>query len=57
MKRFKDPLDCWQQFKLRYKIDNNPRKVFMIDKFFSTKNLSTMNMDEYLMAIKETANI
>ena len=42
MRRFVDPHQLWQHLKERYKADNNPRKVHLIEIFFSTKKTSSM---------------
>lgn len=56
MKRFHDPYDCWTHLKSRYKADNNPRKVYLINRFFSVKKINTISINEYLTDMKETAD-
>ena len=54
MRRFADPYQLWQHLKERYEANNNPRKVYLIEKFISTKKTRSMSMDEYLTEMKET---
>ena len=56
MKRYKDPEVCWTQLKERYEVESNPRKVMLIDRFFSMKKTSSMSMDDYLTDMKEAAD-
>ena len=46
MRRFTNPHPLWQHLIERYEAHNNPRKVHLIEKFFSTKKISSMSMDE-----------
>ena len=39
-----------------YEAINNPRKMFLIDKFFSTKKIGSMSMHEYFTVMKETVD-
>ena len=54
--RCADPHQLWQYLKERYEVDKNPKKVHLIEKLFSTKKMGSMNMNEYLIEMKETAN-
>ena len=57
MRRSTDPSQLWQHLKERYEANNNPRKMHLIKKFFSTKKISSMSMDEYLTKMKEVADL
>ena len=57
MRRFTYPHQLWQHLKEKYEVDNNPRKVHLIEKFFSTKKTGSMSMDEYLTEMKETTGL
>ena len=57
MRRLTNPSQLWQHLKERYEADNNPRKVHLIEKFFSTKKTNSMSIDEYLTEMKEVADL
>ena len=58
MRRFTDPYQLWQhQLKERHEANKNPRKVHLIEKFFSTRKTASMSMDKYLTEMKETADL
>lgn len=35
LRRYHDPHECWTGWKTRYEFDSGPRRVMLIDKFFS----------------------
>ena len=43
--------------KKRYEANNNPRKVHLIEKFFSTKKMESMSIDQYLIEMKEITDL
>lgn len=55
-KQERQPYKCWQYFKSMYEVNNNFFKVHLMEKFFKTKNTSSMSINEYLMEIIGTSN-
>ena len=57
LRRYDDPHECWTGLKTRYESDSGPRRVMLIEKFFSLRKTETVSMDTHLAMIKETANL
>ena len=57
LRRYQDPYECWTGLKTRYESDSGPRRVMLIDKFFSLRKTESISMDAHLTEIKEIANL
>lgn len=57
LRRYKDPYECWTGLKTRYESDSGPRRVMLIDKFFSLRKTDSISMDDHLTEVKEIANL
>lgn len=57
LRRYKDPYECWTGLKTRYESDSGPRRVMLIDKFFSLRKTDSISMDAHLTEVKEIANL
>lgn len=57
LRRYNDPYDCWTGLKTRYESDSGPRRVMLIDKFFSLRKTDSISMDDHLTEVKEIANL
>ena len=55
--RYSDPYDCWLGLKTRYESDSGPRRVMLIEKFFSLRKTESVSMDAYLTEVKEITNL
>lgn len=57
LRRYHDPHECWTGLKTRYESDSGPRRVMLIDKFFSLRKTESITMDAHLTEVKEVANL
>lgn len=57
LRRYHDPHECWVGLKTRYESDSGPRRVMLIEKFFSLRKTEAISMDAHLTEIKEVANL
>lgn len=57
LRRYHDPHECWTGLKTRYESDSGPRRVMLIDKFFSLRKTESISMDAHLTEVKEIANL
>lgn len=57
LRRYNDPYECWTGLKTRYESDSGPRRVMLIDKFFSLRKTEAISMDAHLTEVKEIANL
>ena len=57
LRRYHDPHECWVGLKTRYESDSGPRRVMLIEKFFSLRKTEAVSMDAHLTEIKEVANL
>ena len=57
LRRYVDPYECWMGLKTRYESDSGPRRVMLIEKFFSLRKTDSVSMDEHLTEVKEVANL
>ena len=57
LRRYSDPYECWTGLKTRYESDSGPRRVMLIDKFFSMRKTESVSMDAHLTEVKEIANL
>ena len=57
LRRYIDPYECWTGLKTRYESDSGPRRVMLIEKFFSLRKTESVSMDEHLTEVKEVANL
>ena len=53
LRRYHDPHECWIGLKTRYESDSGPRRVMLIEKFFSLQKTEAISMDAHLTEIKE----
>ena len=57
LRRYSDPYECWTGLKTRYESDSGPRRVMLIEKFFSLRKTESISMDAHLIEVKEIANL
>ena len=57
LRRYNDPYECWTGLKTRYESDSGPRRVMLIEKFFSLRKTESVSMDAHLTEVKEIANL
>ena len=57
LRRYSDPHECWSGLKTRYESDSGPRRVMLIEKFFSLRKTESVSMDTYLTEVKEITNL
>ena len=57
LRRYSDPHECWTRLKTRYESDSGPRRVMLIEKFFSLRKTESISMDAHLAEVKEVANL
>ena len=57
LRRYNDPYECWTGLKTRYESDSGPRRVMLIEKFFSLRKTESISMDAHLTMVKEVANL
>jgi hypothetical protein len=57
LRRYSDPHECWTGLKTRYESDSGPRRVMLIEKFFSLRKIESISMDAHLTEVKEIANL
>ena len=57
LRRYSDPYECWTGLKTRYESDSGPRRVMLIEKFFSLRKTESISMDAHLTEVKEIANL
>ena len=57
LRRYEDPYECWTGLKTRYESDSGPRRVSLIEKFFSLRKTESVSMDAHLTEVKEIANL
>lgn len=57
LRRYSDPYECWTGLKTRYESDSGPRRVMLIEKFFSLRKTESMTMDAHLTEVKEVTNL
>ena len=55
LRKYWAPFDCWTSLKDCYESNNHPRKVTLINKFFSIRKGNSI--DEYLIDMKEAADL
>jgi hypothetical protein len=57
LRRYNDHHKCWTGLKTRYESDNGPRRVMLIEKFFSLPKTKSISMDAHLTEVKEIVNL
>ena len=57
LRRYSDPYECWTGLKTRYEYDSGPKRVMLIEKFFSLRKTEFVSMDTHLTEVKEIANL
>ena len=57
LRRYSDPHECWMGLKTIYESDSGPRRVMLIEKFFSLRKTESIFMDAHLTEVKEITNI
>ena len=57
LRHYSDPYECWTWLKTRYESDSGPRRVMLIEKFFSLRKTESISMDAHLTEVKEVANL
>ena len=57
LRRYTNPYECWTGLKTRYESDSGPRRVMLIEKFFSLRKTESVSMDTHLTEVKEIANL
>ena len=57
LRRYNDPYECWTGLKNRYESDSGPRRVMLIEKFFSLRKTESISMDAHLTEVKEITNL
>ena len=57
LRRYSDPYECWTGLKTRYQFGSGPRRVMLIEKFFSLRKTESISMDVHLTEVKEVANL
>jgi hypothetical protein len=57
LRRYSDPHECWMGLKTRYESDSGPRRVMLIEKFFSLRKTESISIDAHLTEVKEITNL
>ena len=57
LRRYDDPYECWTGLKTRYEPNSGPRRVMLIEKFFSLRKTESVSMAAHLTEVKEVANL